>query len=435
MFGARRFGVKLGLERMTATLAALGHPERRMGWVIQVGGTNGKGSTCGFLESALGAAGRRVGLYTSPHLSRFSERYRIAGVEIDGERLAAAYAAHAELLEPLTFFERATVLATLVFAEAGLDVTILEVGLGGRFDATTAIDPDVAVVTGVAMDHTEILGSTIAAIAGEKAGIWKAGRHAVVGSAGAAEARPILIERARAVGVAEVTVSALAPPPSYALGLRGGHQALNAACALATLDALERQSGHAIAVDEAARKRGLATATWPGRLEQVCERPRIWLDAAHNPDGAQALAAALRAERPGRLVAVCGVSADKDVAGVLAPVVSFADVVVATQGPPPRALEAAAVATMVEQLPRPPSQRLIVVPDPHEALARARGQVQRVHDLVIVFGSIFLVGEVRAKLRGEAVDGVAAQDPPVSPPASRPGAPPGSGTSKLPGGA
>jgi dihydrofolate synthase/folylpolyglutamate synthase len=380
-----------------------------------VGGTNGKGSTCAFVESALRTAGLRTGLYTSPHLARFTERIRIAGAEVDPDALARRYAAHHELLAPLTFFERATLLALQSFADEKTDVVVLEVGLGGRLDATNAVDAEVAVVTGVALDHTDVLGDDLASIAREKAGIFKARREAVLGACGEPSARPLLFDLARAAHVRDVTLAASVAPLSWQLGLRGAHQAQNAACALAALDALDRATGGRVRVSQEARRRGLAAAHWPGRLEEVAQDPRIWLDAAHNPQGAKALAAALRAERPTRLVAIVGTSSDKDVGGVLAPIVSMADVVIATQSPSERAMSAAELGKLAARQTAPPGCVFMVEADLRRALGAAGAAAHREGDLVVVYGSLFLVGAVRALLTGEPVDPVAAQDPSTRP--------------------
>ena len=190
---ARRFGVVLGLERMHAILGRLGNPERQLGAIVHVGGTNGKGSTVAMIAALAAAAGQRVATYTSPHLSCLRERITLDGQMISEPAIVAA----AERVTgagggELTFFEQITAIAMIAIAEAQVDVTVLEVGLGGRLDATNVVDPAVAVVTGVAMDHEAILGDTLAKIAAEKAGIWKPGRPAIIGASGLAEAVPVL---------------------------------------------------------------------------------------------------------------------------------------------------------------------------------------------------------------------------------------------------
>lgn len=398
------------LDRIRQALDRLGAPQSRLSAIIQVGGTNGKGSACAFLEAGLRSAGFRTGLYTSPHLSRFTERFRLCGVEADGEQLAGRWSAYREVISELTFFEQATILALGMFADEAVDVAVLEVGLGGRLDATNAIDVDVAVVTGVALDHVDQLGPDLGTIAREKAGIFKPGRVAVVGHSGLAEARPWLISAAKAVG-AQVIEAAPDVPDGWAVGLAGDHQRKNAACALSALDGLEAATAatkRRVAVPEAARRAGLGNVFWPARLEEVSAVPRIWLDAAHNPQGAAALAAAM--PQGTRVLAVAGVCRDKDARGILAPVVLRADRVFATSAPSPRALESDLLARLVQDLPGSSGRRVVDVPWPHAALAAAVAEA-RPRDLIVVFGSIFLCGAVRARLRGEPEDPVFAQDP------------------------
>jgi dihydrofolate synthase / folylpolyglutamate synthase len=384
---AARFGMDFGLARVESALARLGHPERRLGRVIHVGGTNGKGSTSAMAAAILGEAGFRVGLFTSPHLARVTERVRIAGAEIDRAAFADAY--ERAVTPGLTFFEQLTMTALLAFAEARVDATVLEVGLGGRLDATNVVDADVAVVTGVGLDHEEVLGPDVASIAREKAGIFKAGRVAVVGAGGEPEAIPILVAAAEKVGARVVRAGADVPWP---VALAGAHQRANAACAVAATRCL--------GIPESAQRAGLAAVSWPGRLEEV---GGVLLDAAHNPQGAQALAAALAGvTRP--LAVVVAVSADKDLDAVVAPVARRAELVVATEAPSSRARPAADVGAAAA---RSGGGRVVVEPSWREAVARARAHGGR----VVVYGSLFLVGAVRAALLGEPVDPVPLADP------------------------
>ena len=385
----------LGLGRVEEAMMRLGHPERRLGRVVHVGGTNGKGSTAAMVAAILGAAGLRTGLFTSPHLARVTERIRVGGVEISPGALADSYA-RADVGE-LTFFEQLTVTALLAFAEAGVEATVLEVGLGGRLDATNVVDAEVAVVTGVALDHQEVLGSDLASIAREKAGIWKAGRVAVIGEGGEPEAVPVLVAEAERVGARIVRAGSSVPWP---VGLAGAHQVRNAACAVAATAAL--------GIGAPAQRQGLADVRWPGRLEDI---EGVLLDAAHNPQGARALAAALSGEtRP--LAVVVAVSSDKDVAGVVGELAARAALLVATEAPSSRALPAAALAAVAERFA---PGRVVVEPDFRAALARARASGGR----VVVFGSLFLVGAVRAGLIGEAVDPVPLADPAKVAPSSQ----------------
>jgi dihydrofolate synthase/folylpolyglutamate synthase len=416
LYRARGGGVRLELDRIAACLAALGHPERRFALRVHVGGTNGKGSTAAFVESMLRAAGWRTGLFTSPHLSRFNERFAVAGEPLPDEAIQEAGAAVEAVVARLaperspTFFELATAMGLHAFARAGVEVAVLEVGLGGRFDATNAVDAEVAAVTGVALDHQAYLGDTLDAIAFEKAGIFKPGRRAVVGAAGEPAAVERLCALARAAGSAEVTVvdPAARAPAGWRLGLAGEHQQRNAACALAVVDQLE--AAGAGRIGDAARARGLAEVRFPGRLETLPSDggPRLVVDGAHNPHAAATLARALAALPARRRVVILGVSADKDVAGVVAPLVAGADRVVATRSQQERALAPDRLAAVVRAAR--PEVDLVQADHAAAALAAAR-QGAGADDLVVVAGSLFLVGEAREVCLGVAPDPVRLSDP------------------------
>ena len=379
---ARRFGVVLGLERMRALLDALGAPDRRLGTVVQVGGTNGKGSTVAMIAAL--CAGRRVATYTSPHLSCLRERIAFAGEMIDEAAIVdAAERVQAAGGDAFTFFEQLTAIACVAIAEHGADVTVLEVGLGGRLDATTAIAASVAVVTGVAMDHQAILGDTLAKIAAEKAGIFRPGQRVVIGASGEPAAVPVLIAAAR---VAERTTviddAAIARVPF--VGLPGEHQRRNAAAAIAAVEHL------GFPVEASA----LAHVRHPGRFERVGD---VILDGAHNPHGAAALAAAL----DGPVTLVIGTSADKDAAGIAAALAPRCRHVIATRYQQERAMVPAQLAGCFAGAE--------TAPDLATALARAR-------DLggpIVIAGSLFLVGEARVLLLGAPADPVWVSDPPA----------------------
>lgn len=413
---ARRFGMVLGLERMRALLDRLGAPDRRMGRIVHVGGTNGKGSTVAMLAALVGASGARVAAYTSPHLSSLRERIAFDGVPIDEPAICdAADEVHAAGGDALTFFEQVTAIACVAIARAHVDVTILEVGLGGRLDATTAIDAPIAVVTGVAMDHADILGATLDAIAGEKAGIFKPGQRIVVGASGEPAAVPALVAAARAVGPAALTIiddAAIAAVPP--LGLVGAHQRRNAAAALAALDHLEALG--APRVDGAGRARALAAARHPGRFEIVGD---VILDGAHNAHGARALAATIAASTDRPPAIVLAVSADKDARGIAEALASVGALVVATRYQQARAMEPAALAAIcraagfanVEVAPDLAAALAIAraapADAPHAPDARAPADKPR----VVVAGSLFLVGEARVLLLGAPVDPIVVGDP------------------------
>jgi dihydrofolate synthase/folylpolyglutamate synthase len=403
---ARRFGVVLGLDRMRAILDRLAGPDLRLGAIVHVGGTNGKGSTVAMIAALAAAAGHRVAAYTSPHLSCLRERIMIDGEMITEPALVAA----AERVrdaggDGLTFFEQITAIAMRAIAEAEVDVTVLEVGLGGRLDATNVVDPAVAVVTGVALDHEAILGDTVAQIAAEKAGIWKPGRPAIIGASGLAEAVPLLAAAARAVGarlrvIGDADIAAVPP-----VGLPGEHQRRNAAAAIAAVQAL----GLPIVGS------ALAGVRHPGRFEIVespaalAGVPRIILDGAHNPHGAAALAEALRArgEHP---VLIAAASADKDVAAIAAALAPAVRAVVATRYQQDRAMDPARLAAAFAAAAGAPAA-IAAAPD----LAAALAVAATYRAPIVIAGSLFLVGEARTALLGAPTDPVRLSDP-VAPP-------------------
>jgi dihydrofolate synthase / folylpolyglutamate synthase len=434
-----RFGIRLGLSRVRALLRGLGDPQIGIRGAL-VAGTNGKGSVIALAGSALRAAGLRVAETPKPHLVTYRERIVVDGRPIaagDFARLVAKVLPVADRVArrygPPTEFELLTAVMFNHFAEAGVDVALVEVGLGGRLDATHAWNGGVAVVTNVDLDHTELLGETVPAIAREKAAIIERGNLAVTGADG--EALPVIRRRARRLGV-PLTVAAPAPLLGWdrdgltvelaglgptRVGLRGRHQAANVAIADALLDALE-QAGIATASPEA-RRRGYETATWPGRLE-LLEVPRrdgsgrpleVLLDGAHNPAGAASLATALDDLRP-HLAGAAGSAAegdaargrpaltilwasmtDKDVDGVIANLVQARAMegatVICTQVEAPRALPATALAERWRTIA--PECSVEAEPDMDRALDRALASAT---GPLVVAGSLYLVGAVRARL-------------------------------------
>ncbi|WP_437478408.1 folylpolyglutamate synthase/dihydrofolate synthase family protein [Sorangium sp. So ce1014] len=416
-------GMVLGLDRVREALAALGDPQAHLP-AVHVAGTNGKGSVCAMVESVARAAGLRTGLYTSPHLSRFAERIRIGGDAIGDAALERALAAALERVpSPLTFFEALTVAAFVAFRDADVDLALLEVGLGGRLDATNVIAaPLCTAITSIAFDHVDLLGPTLADIAREKAGILKPGAPVVLGPldpeadaaievvAQAIGAGPRLrVARAEhggrageiAVGRAgpEARATRIAGPGRRALevelGLRGAHQAENAgvACGIAW-----QLAGRWPEIERALPE-GLAATRWPGRLERLdAGAAQVLLDAAHNPHGAQALAAWLDEEGPGaaRTALVFGAMGDKgwgEMLQMLAPRAQRR--FYAT----PQGRAAAPLDALRDIAPGEP------IGDPRAAVARAI-EVAGPGGLVVVAGSIYLVGEVRSALLGIVPDPV-----------------------------
>jgi dihydrofolate synthase/folylpolyglutamate synthase len=409
---ARRFGVVFGLERMRDVLARLGAPERRLGAVVHVAGTNGKGSTVAMLAALAAAGGARVAAYTSPHLSTLRERIVIGGEMIAEEALvAAAERVHAVGGDELTFFEQITAIALVAIAEANVDVTVLEVGLGGRLDATNVVDAPVGVITGVALDHEAVLGATLDAIAREKAGIVKPGQRVILGASGEPAALPVIRaaveDIAGAVTIIDDAAIAVVPP----VALPGAHQRRNAAAALAALDALE--SLGAVRVPASSRAHALATVRHPGRFEVIANGPDVViLDGAHNPHGARALAEAL-ADRGIRPTLVLAVSADKDVRGIVDALVPAVGAVIATRYQQERAMEPTALAALVRvtatdtAAAAESASATDTAPTLESALARAR----LLGAPILVAGSLFLVGEARVLLLGAPADPLVVTDP------------------------
>ncbi|MGE5344670.1 MAG: bifunctional folylpolyglutamate synthase/dihydrofolate synthase [Acidithiobacillales bacterium] len=383
-----------GLRRTRALLDALGSPDSCLRSVL-VAGTNGKGSAAAALSALLHAAGVRTGLFTSPHLVRVTERIRIGEADVPESLLADALSLVAALSGPgergPTYFEALTVAALELFRRARLEVAVLEVGIGGRLDATNVVMPELSVVTNVGADHLELLGPTLADVAREKAGIFRQGRPALVGSAGSApEAMAVLRAEAARTGALLREV-----PPSGrwdgVFPLAGVHQRGNVALAVAAARALAP-------LDEKKVAEGLARTRWPGRLQRI-ERPGrrpLILDGAHNPDGAEALARWLDAEGlSGRVDLLFGVMRDKDLTGIFAPLGARARLVVFAAPPSPRA---AAPETLRAHLGREDAQ---VATSVAEALLLLGGAAPGAPP-VLVAGSLYLVGEVLRILETES---------------------------------
>ena len=403
--GVGALGVELGLGRMRLALEKLGDPQRRFA-AVQIAGTNGKGSTAAMTEAMLRAAGLRTGLYTSPHLCRFTERIRIAGREADGDRLAGLDERVAATGVRLTYFEIATALAFLAMAEDGVDIAVLETGLGGRLDAVTTCEPIATAVTSIGIDHTGYLGGTLADIAREKAGIIKPGVPCFVGRL-PDEADAVIDGIAAAAGAPLARVGRDFVLPRAPVALGGAHQRSNAAIAVALARRAAEHLGKPL--DDQMVTSALASVEWPGRLEAVT--PDVWLDCAHNAEAARALAAGIAALARGRrVVLLTSIVDDKDPAAIFAALSKVAAAVVLTRSANPRALPTHVLAAAAR--PCFPGAELTIEDDPLRALALARAQAAAAKaGLVVVCGSIFLVGQLRAHLRGEPVDPVPTSDP------------------------
>ncbi len=387
-------GIRLGLDRIEKALEILGHPETRFP-ALQVAGTNGKGSTCAFAANCLAVGGYRVGLYTSPHLLRVNERIQINGEEISdrllGERILEVlerYPVAEQQPFPLTFFEFGTLVALWHFSREKVDLAVLETGLGGRLDATTSAYVAVTAIAPISYDHQEYLGNTLREIAGEKAGILKAGIPVAV-SRQPREALEVIEARALELK-APVHLEGRDFPgdPGVPLSLRGPHQIQNAALATASLELL-RDCGFALTPEQV--RRGLATTRWPGRLEEVSSNPLVLLDAAHNVAGIEVLAQALGVLYPTRKVhLVFGVLADKDYQAMIRRLFPLCKSVHLAPVPSSRSLHPA------RYLP----EAMALCPDvtAHVSLSDALEQARRragKTDLVLGAGSLYVVGALR----------------------------------------
>lgn len=406
------FGTKLGLDTPRRLLAALGDPQQTYP-AVHVAGTNGKGSTCVLLEALLRAAGRSVGRYTSPHLEDFSERIAVDGCPIADADLvrhaARVHAAALRLQAPATFFEAATAMAFLHFAEAGasgapVDAAVVEVGLGGRLDATNVLTPRVSVITNVDLEHTKYLGATVAEVAGEKGGIVKPGVPVVTAARG--EALEVVRAAAHRHGaplfvLGEDFAVTDGAPFTYdgpgarlkdlSLGLAGPHQRENAALALAAAAEFLPEG----LPDAAALRRALAEARWPGRLETIAAAAPVLLDCAHNASAARALAAHLDATPGGPVRLVLGVLADKDFDPIAKALGPCAARVILTAPDTPRRADLAEQARVARRHARD----VTVVPGVAAAVDLAVREAAAAGGRVVVTGSIYTVGEARAHLR------------------------------------
>lgn len=415
--------MKPGLGRITALLGALGNPQDSFA-AVHVAGTNGKGSVATLIAETLDAAGFGVGRFTSPHLRKFNERIVIRGAPLSDTALAAALdkveaaasSLPAELGEP-TFFEVATAAGFTAFRDAGIKLAVVEVGLGGRLDATNVITPLVSVITSIGLEHCEYLGDTLAAIAREKGGIIKRGRPVVLGPL-EEEAHAALVSIARENGAPlidspSVVTSALSSASldgltlrlssserdlgKVKLGLVGAYQAQNAATALAAIDVLSSVLG--IEMPDDAIREGFSNAHWPGRFDLVSKDPPIIIDGAHNPHAIRALRQSLKAIKfKGPIALVTGFCADKDVSSAIRLLAPVAKRAWAVATPTPRTLppeecavllRAAGLETGLSELPR--------------ALMEAKQWARENSGMVLVCGSLYLAGEALSLIEGDNV--------------------------------
>jgi dihydrofolate synthase/folylpolyglutamate synthase len=404
LYGLQSHGIKLGLDGIRALLLLLDHPERLFP-VVLVGGTNGKGSVVAMLDALLRAHGRRAGVTTSPHLVRPEERIRIDGTDVSAEELARVLSVvrtacdrgleDGRLATHPSFFEVITAASLVAFRDARVDVAVLEVGLGGRLDATNATEPVVSAIVTIDLDHTGTLGTTLSAIAQEKVAIARPGRPLV---SGVTQSEPVSVIRARCAEIGATLLLAPPLPPGIAPPLTGAHQRHNTAVALATLRAAAPALG--IAVRDDLVRAGLASTRWQGRLQRIHGSPEILVDGAHNPAGARALADHLASASGPPPVLVFGVMQDKDVAGLIGPLLPHVGRIVATAPAVHRAMAPEELAARVAAAGGSAQAEAT----PEAALARARA-LAGPDGRVLVAGSLYLVGEVLSILEGRGARG------------------------------
>lgn len=419
LFSLEQIGIKLGLEQIRLLLHALDRPDLAFPSIV-IAGTNGKGSVTAMLERGLRAAGYRTGRYTSPHLTHIEERVAIDGVSIAPEtfdRLAAKIREAAQTLPfPPSFFEATTALALEAFREGGVDIAVLEVGLGGRLDATNAVAPALSIITSIDLDHQQYLGDSIEKIAAEKAGIIKPGVSIVLGSNSdvvravigqvAHDLRSALIYAPDGVatrvsmqdGVTSMTIKTPAGTMTdVRLGLRGRHQIDNAVTVVRALEALDLHSRHS--VPASARRAALEGVRWPARLEMRHWRDSeanapvdVLIDGAHNPAGARALAAYLSEAFGRRLPIIFAAMHDKDLDGLVCALAASASAFVCTRLQSPRAADPRELTARIAALA--PRVTVLATDTAAAALAAAAPLGQP----VVVAGSLYLAGEIRELL-------------------------------------
>ncbi len=417
LYGLEKFGMIFGLTKIQKILEAVGNPHREIP-VLHIGGTNGKGSTSAMVASVLQKEAYRVGLYTSPHLLRFTERIKINGEEIDEGEVASLAGWMRERTEaagitgPFTFFDFTTAMAFLYFKQKMVDLAVLEVGLGGRLDSTNVVDPLVSVITNIARDHEAVLGRSLTKVAGEKAGIIKEGRPLVT----AANQPAVLRVFSRTCREKKAPFYRVGKELRYIpcgercfhyeglrrklwgvhLNLKGPHQIINATTALGALELLE---GYGYPVSHRAMLEGLMDVDWPGRLEEVSSSPRVVLDGAHNPAGARALKEALESEFDyRRLILLVGMMKDKDIRSVLQLLAPMADHLILTRPSTDRAASPGVLRSALGNHGRRPE----TVEDLGEAIERGLSITSN-GDLLCITGSLYTVGEAKAILHARGV--------------------------------
>ena len=390
--------MKLGLENISKLLAALGTPQNNF-LKIQVAGTNGKGSTCAFLDAICVSAGIKTGLYTSPHLVSITERIKVGGQEISEKDFARHATEVKEISEKLvqtgeletvpTFFEQVTAIALNTFAEAKIELAILETGLGGRLDSVTATDAEIIGITPIDYDHQEYLGESLTEIAGEKAGIIRFANQKVVVSKQHEEAEKIILNRCEKFGIEPKRTDF--ELPDYKLGLAGKHQIENAK--VAVLLAKTLQCYFSIKAENIIE--GLQTATHKGRLEFY---KGILFDGAHNPAGAKSLRDFLDEFIKQPITMIFGVMKEKDLAGIADIIFPKAETLILTKPDNPRSME---TSELLKFVPEDFRNRVFETRTVAESIEKAR-EISPKNNLILVTGSLYLIGEAQKILKNES---------------------------------
>ena len=407
LYGLQKYGIKFGLSATTNLLDRLGNPHEGLNY-IHIAGSNGKGSVGAMISSILTRAGYRVGYFTSPHLIDFTERFRINDNDVSRQRIVEIFNEVREKVldeQPPTFFEIVTAMGLLYFAQEKVEWAIMEVGMGGRLDATNVINPQLCLITSLSLEHKEYLGSTLTAIAREKAGIIKRGVPVITG-----------VRQPSALAVIKAKCCNKGSPlwkykrdfqvrrhkrglfdyqghewqfKGLEVKLLGDHQIFNATLALAGLEVANHKHNVLVSLDDV--ERGLLHVKWPGRLEVLEQDPILVLDGAHNPAGAEALHLSLQKEfRYKKLHLILGIMHDKDCMGILKRLVPFANSVIFTRPHFDRSADPERLRTLA----RPLHKRLYVIPDVLDAINQTRNIASK-DDLICIAGSLYLVGEVK----------------------------------------
>ena len=414
LYARRRFGIRPGVDRVSALLATLGNPEKQFR-SIHVVGTNGKGSTSAFLSSVLKCAGHRTAQFSSPHLVRFSERFRIDGIEYPTDKLARNLSVVLDAApEEATFFEITTALAALIFSGENIECAVIEAGMGGRSDATAAISGEMTIITPIAIDHSEYLGETLQEIAYEKTGIVESFTK-IISAEQHDTVREVIRNKSREAN-SPLTLQGVDFSANWnqhgtldyhgmsrslrglVPGIPGRYQAQNAALALAAAEMLDSTG---TLVDSDSLARGVTGAYWPGRMELIPGTPSMLLDGAHNPAGTAALAEALVDYPCERILLVTGVCSDKDIEKMYAPLIPLVDLIYTVTPSVDRALDAVELSRLFSNhgVASRPCDSVVT------GIQKARSE-SGAGDMILVCGSLFIVGETKAWLEETHYSGI-----------------------------